>query len=95
MAKALRPRGCPTQTCLCGFLRRLLHSRAVPRNLKRHYGYGHLHFITFSCYHRLPLLALPRRRDLFLRTLEATRKQYNLMVVGYVVMPEHVHLLLG
>ena len=67
----------------------------MPRNLKRYYGYGHLHFITFSCYHRLPLLASARRRDLFLRALEATRQQYQFMVVGYVVMPEHVHLLLG
>ena len=68
---------------------------AVPRKLKRYDGYRHLHFITFSCYHRLPLLALPHRRDLLLRALESTRKQYTFAVIGYVVMPEHVHLLLG
>jgi len=67
----------------------------VPRNLKRYYGRGDLHFITFSCYQRLPLLASVRRRDLFLSALEATRRKYELLVVGYVVMPEHVHLLVA
>src|SRR5512146_2406562 len=41
---------------------------------------------------RRPLLASPARRDLFLRTLERTRRQYLFTVVGYVIMPEHVHL---
>ena len=66
----------------------------MPRDLKRYYGLGDLHFITFSCYQRLPLLA-SRRRELFLRSLEAVRSKYELVVAGYVVMPEHVHLLLG
>ena len=74
-------------------IRTRVYSRAVPRNLKRYYGAGHLHFVTFSCYRRLPLLASPLRRDLFLRVLEATRKKYEMVGVGYVVMPEHVHLL--
>jgi len=69
--------------------------RPVPRNLRRYYGRGDLHFVTFSCYQRLPLLASGRRRDLVLRTLEATRLKYEILVVGYVVMPEHVHLLVS
>jgi len=28
------------------------------KGLKRHYGQGHLHFLTFSCYRRLPLLGV-------------------------------------
>jgi putative transposase len=43
----------------------------------------------------LPLLGTARRRDLFLWTLEAVRRQYRFVVVGYVVMPEHVHLLVS
>ena len=31
----------------------------------------------------------------FLDSLELTRKRYNFEVLGYVVMPEHVHLLLS
>jgi len=32
----------------------------MPRGLKRHQEACDLHFITFSCYHRQPLLATPR-----------------------------------
>jgi REP-associated tyrosine transposase len=65
------------------------------RNLKRYYGAGDLHFITCSCYRRQPVLGTPRRRDLFLKVLEQVRKRYAFVVVGYVVMPEHIHLLLS
>src|SRR5207248_11356285 len=51
--------------------------------------------ITCSCYQRRALLATPARRDLFLKTLERVRERYGFVVVGYVVMPEHVHLLLS
>ena len=37
----------------------------------------------------------PALRDLFLNTLEKTRVQFSLRVYGYVVMPEHIHLLLS
>ena len=62
--------------------------------LKRYYLEGSLHFITFSCYRRLPHLATPARRDLFLRVLEQARRRYGFALLGYVVMPEHVHLLM-
>jgi putative transposase len=67
----------------------------MPKGLKRYYGNGHLHFITCGCYHRHPWLASPRRRDLFLYILEETRLRYRFVVVGYVVMPDHIHLLIG
>ncbi len=54
----------------------------MPRNLKRYYGRGDLHFVTFSCYRRLPLL----------RTIRA---RYKFLLVGYVVMPDHLHLLIS
>ena len=50
---------------------------------------------TCSCYHRQPWLARPRRRDLFLQVLEQVRQRYGFVVVGYVVMPEHIHLLIS
>lgn len=67
----------------------------MPRNLKRYYGRGDLHFITFSCYRRLPLLKTVRARNLFVRTLGTIRDRYGFLLVGYVVMPEHVHLLMS
>ena len=66
----------------------------MPLGLKRYYGAKHLHFLTFSCYQRLPLLAGRRARDTFLSVLEQVRRRYGMVVVGYVVMPEHVHLLI-
>jgi putative transposase len=67
----------------------------MPQGLKRYYGQDHLHYLTCSCYHRQPWLATPRCRDLFLQILEETRQRYGFVVVGYVVMPEHIHLLIS
>jgi len=53
-----------------------------------------LHFITCSCYQRQPRLATASRRDLFLTVLERVHRRYRFVVMGYVVMPEHFHLLI-
>jgi|SRR5690242_11118363 len=67
----------------------------LPTGLRRYYGQGHLHFITFSCYRRLPLLKSARARDVFVRELSKARDEMGFQLIGYVVMPEHVHLLMG
>jgi REP-associated tyrosine transposase len=59
------------------------------------YGGNDLHFITCSCYRRLPLLRSPKCRDIFLQILEQTRGLYQFTILGYVVMPEHFHLLVS
>ena len=67
----------------------------MPDGLKRLHHSGQSHFLTFSCYHRLPLLAQMQMQDTFLLALEQTRRRFQMRVYGYVVMPEHVHLLLS
>jgi putative transposase len=67
----------------------------MPRGLRRYQASGQTHFITFSCYHRLRNLDDPARRDLVVRCLEHTRKKFQFLVYGFVVMPEHVHLLVS
>ena len=68
----------------------------MPRNLVRYQQTGSdLHFITFSCYRRRPYLGTPEARELFEKSLEAMRLRYDFWITGYVVMPEHVHLLVG
>jgi putative transposase len=67
----------------------------MPKNLKRYYGQGHLHFLTWSCYRRKPLLGSVRARNRFLKILDEVRQRYHFRLVGYVVMPEHVHLLVS
>jgi putative transposase len=63
--------------------------------LKRYYGRGDLHFVTFSCYRRRPLLATARSRDRFVKILDLVRSKRKFLLLGFVVMPEHVHLLLS
>jgi putative transposase len=65
----------------------------MPNRLRRCYGGEYLHFVTSSCYHRRPILGTAQRRSLFLELLEQVRRRYGFVVVGYVVMPEHFHLL--
>ncbi|HET6145736.1 MAG TPA: transposase [Candidatus Acidoferrales bacterium] len=67
----------------------------MAHKLIRHYGRGHLHFITFTCYRRLPLLRSVRARNTFVQILGETRDRYGFSLVGYVVMPEHIHLLIS
>ncbi|MEP6645209.1 MAG: transposase [Acidobacteriaceae bacterium] len=67
----------------------------MPWGLKRYQQTRQLHFVTFSCYHRQALLADPNARDVFLEILETVRQWYGCWILGYVVMPEHVHLLLS
>ncbi len=47
--------------------------RAMTKGLIRHYGHGHLHFITFSCYRRMPLLHSVRARNIFVKILGEVR----------------------
>lgn len=54
-----------------------------------------LHFITCDCYGRRALLGSARRRDVLVQVLERMRRCYQFMVAGYVVMPDHFHLLIG
>jgi putative transposase len=62
--------------------------------LRRYYGTKDLHFITSSCYRRQPHLNTAERRDLFLEIIEEARRKYRFVVCGYVLMPEHFHLLM-
>ncbi len=67
----------------------------MPRNLRRYQQSGHSHFVTFSCCHRQPNFTTGDRYDLFLTCLEAARRHFAMRVYGYVVMPEHIHLLIS
>src|SRR5271169_6199785 len=63
--------------------------------LRRYYGRGDLHFMTFSCYRRMPLLGTVGARNQFVRILGEVKSRHKFLLVGYVVMPEHVHLLIS
>jgi putative transposase len=67
----------------------------MPKRLKRCYGQKDLHFLTFCCYHRRPYLQTAYAKNLFLKVLAQVRRQFQFSLVGYVLMPDHVHLLLS
>jgi len=67
----------------------------VPWGLKRFQETRDSHFITFSCYRRRRKLGTEEARCTFQLALERVREQHRMCVYGYVVMPEHVHLLVS
>jgi putative transposase len=67
----------------------------MPWSLKRFQNTGQSHFLTFSCYHRRPMFTTASSRLLFESAPERTRRKFGLRVYAYVVMPEHIHLLVS
>jgi putative transposase len=67
----------------------------MPWGLTRFHHSGQSHFVTFCCYHRHRLFTTDASCRVFESALERVRRSYRLYVYGYVVMPEHVHLLLS
>jgi putative transposase len=56
----------------------------MPQGLERYQNTGQLHFITFSCYHRLPFLSDRTSKDTLERVIEKTRHS----LYAYGLMPE-------
>jgi putative transposase len=54
---------------------------------------GHARFLTFSCYQRLPLLNHDGIRQLFLDRLAKLLAEQQVRLLGWVLMPEHAHLI--
>lgn len=54
----------------------------------------HVHFVTFSCYRRRKLLDHPQAKRIVLGTLHAQLRRLEGKCVGFVLMPEHLHVLL-
>ncbi len=67
----------------------------MPWGLKRFQEARQVHFLTFSCYHRRPKFTEASTCATFVSALERVRRDYSLCVYGFVVMPEHVHLLVN
>jgi putative transposase len=67
----------------------------MTRGLVRYHESSQSHFLTFSCYRRKPKFADTRFYDLFPLCLEAMRLRFQMRIYGYVIMPEHVHLLVS
>jgi putative transposase len=64
------------------------------KTLKRFDTPGHAHFLTFSCYHKKSYLNDSQACRFFLEELAFVREKYRFSLWAYVLMPDHVHLLL-
>jgi len=70
-------------------------SGTTHRKTSRRWNPGRgVHYVTFSCYRRLPLLGVSAIRDVFVDALARARKRHGFKLLAWVVMPEHVHLML-
>ena len=67
----------------------------MPSGLRRFQQSGQSHFLTFSCFRRQANFSSAETYDLLLQCLENMRRRFALCIYGYVVMPEHVHLLVN
>ncbi len=54
---------------------------------------GHARYLTFSCFHRLPLLNNEQIRALFVDRLKTVCDSERVDLLAWVIMPEHIHLL--
>ena len=64
------------------------------KTCRRYNDVGHAHFLTFSCFRRQPLLSRDRSRQWMLESIDRARKRHDFHLWSYVIMPEHVHLLI-
>jgi putative transposase len=67
----------------------------MPWGLTRYHHTGQSHFVTSSCYHRHSLFTSDATRRVFESALERVRRSFRLRIYGYVVMPDHIHLLVS
>jgi putative transposase len=64
------------------------------KTCKRYDIPGDVHFITFSCFRRLPLLAKDRSRGWLLDAIALARAKQQFHLWAYVIMPEHAHVVI-
>ncbi len=60
----------------------------------RIYSPGELEFITTSTYRRTPLFLSHRFRRCFAQRLDEVRQELHFLPIGWVLMPEHFHILI-
>lgn len=58
-------------------------------------GEGHYHFVTFICKGRRTLLKDEEAKGIIVHILSKLVKERDVNLIGFVIMPEHVHAILG
>ncbi len=63
------------------------------KQVKHYHEPGDVHELTFSCYHRLPLLTNDIWQHYLAKSIDHACLDRHFRLVAFVFMPEHVHLL--
>lgn len=63
------------------------------KTVKRYNIPGHAHFLTFSCYRRIPLLVEEQWLSWLAESVRDACNKYRTALWAYVFMPDHVHML--
>lgn len=58
-------------------------------------GKNVFHYLTFVTHKRVPVFKSERACELFIEVLEELRSELRFKLVGYVIMPDHVHLIVN
>jgi putative transposase len=64
------------------------------REVKHYDDEQQAHFLTFSCFHQLPLLSKERTCRWFVRAIEKARIKYQFHLWAWVAMPDHAHMVI-
>jgi putative transposase len=61
----------------------------------KHYDHeGTARFVTFGCFRALRFIDDESAKRIFIEELDRLRVKHSFRILGYVIMPEHVHLVL-
>ena len=53
------------------------------------------HYVTLVTYNRVPVFRSDRACEIFVATLTEVRQKYPYKLIGYVIMPDHVHAIVN
>ncbi len=64
------------------------------KTCRRYNDPGHAHALTFTCFQRQPFLRRDRTRQWLVDAIEKARETHHFHLWAFVIMPEHVHLMI-
>ncbi|KAA3635208.1 MAG: hypothetical protein DWP97_05255 [Calditrichaeota bacterium] len=69
--------------------------RGLQLHKQKHFeNTGTVRFVTFSCYHNYNLFKTDKVKQIFIKHLKRVREKYKFKLYGFVIMPNHVHIVL-
>jgi len=71
-----------------------VETQSKRKTCRRYNDPGHAHALTFSCFQRQPFFMPDRVRHWLMEGVELARERHQLDLWAFVIMPEHVHLLI-